>query len=680
MVVLRDCPSEGAEFEAVLALLRVSKGTVGFLPDDALRDRALRGTLLIACHKHDVAGYVLFDLPRGEIRIRQLVVGDSWRGVGIARSLIEEVAIRHPSLRGMVLECRRDFAASAAWPRLGFTPIAERPGRSAERKPLTVWWRDFEHPNLFTLAADEDKRPIAALDANIVIDLADGADTPSAALADDWIDGAVRIAVTDEVVVEIDRHDDPIVREAHKRAAGDYSRLAGPPGAWKAMDAEITTRLGDGAAPYSKDIRHVAKAAAGGARWFITRDDRFRLACASATKELADVEVVSPSAFVVALDQYLREDEYRPVDLEATDVEARALDPAELDLAARVFVNQKAGEKLSSFRAQLNGLVAKPHTTRAHVLASAGELLALTVTEPSPTCLEVPVCRVRNGPAQPTLARQQLGWLRTLALAQGLAGIHVTDPHPGEWVEKSFAAEGFQGAPQGYTALAIRGRGSLNDLRTRLNGVLRSLEPSAAPPNVLDAVERSSMTAETAFELEAAFHPFVLEASGLPTFLVPIRAAWATALFDEGLSRGQLFRRERALALRREHVYYRSPTSSGGLRAPGRILWYVSGTGSGSKTIRALSALSEVAIGPAAQLHNRFAHLGVYSRSDVEAAAVDGLVMALRFTRTRLFSSPVGLEQYRSLVDSHVPGRGVALARPQPVPEQVFAQIDILAS
>src|SRR5689334_10758481 len=114
-----ECPASGHLFESVLRLSKLAKATVGFLPDTAFRDRAERGTLLLAIDRDgDVAGYVLYDLPRNDVRIRQLVTRRDMERRGVARVLVEHLARLHASRRGIILECRRDFDVSALWPRL----------------------------------------------------------------------------------------------------------------------------------------------------------------------------------------------------------------------------------------------------------------------------------------------------------------------------------------------------------------------------------------------------------------------------------------------------------------------------------------------------------------------------------------------------------------------------------
>ncbi len=105
--------------------------------------------------------------------------------------------------------------------------------------------------------------------------------------------------------------------------------------------------------------------------------------------------------------------------------------------------------------------------------------------------------------------------------------------------------------------------------------------------------------------------------------------------------------------------YYRSVKNSGGLKAPCRILWYVSGKQtegkgkgfSGVEAIRASSRLDEVIIGKPKELYQRFQRLGVYKFSDILNINIDkdGNIMALRFSDIELFTSPVTLKKLQKL-------------------------------
>ena len=135
------------ELDQVLALHRTAKQYLGFLPDEGFKDRAAAGTLLGGFAEGQLCGYVLYDLPANRVTIRHLCVDPDWRGTGIARLLIDAISERHHDRLGLQLECRRDFPANEFWPRVGFRPVGERPGRSLDGLPLTKWLRSHSQPN-----------------------------------------------------------------------------------------------------------------------------------------------------------------------------------------------------------------------------------------------------------------------------------------------------------------------------------------------------------------------------------------------------------------------------------------------------------------------------------------------------------------------------------------------------
>lgn len=676
VVQIIECPPVGPTITAVLGLQRSAKATVGFLPDQAIRDRAEVATLLVAIEDHDVVGYLLYDLPRNEIRIRQLVVAHKARGRGVAAALVEILSKRHPQRVGVVLDCRRDFPASGLWPRLGFSPAGERPGRGGDDKILTRWWLYYGQPTLLTMLADADERPVAALDASVVIDLADGASTSSAMLQEDWLDSFVRLGVTDELMVELNKHDDPEVRKAHRSYAQRLEHLHADRGHWHHVLAEIQGAVGLNAARrYESDLRHVARAVAADARWFVTRDGRFARACGSKISGVAQIRIVDPHEFAFDVDHSSRSESYRPVDLEGTDVQVRAVDPRELDVLTRTFTNQRDGETLRGFRSHLHAL-AGDRTCELFVFIDGDESPLALVVFRNGALLEVAVCRAANGPAQPTVARQLLRWLRHEGCRRGDKAVWVRDARCGEWVVRPLEREGYLAAREGRIALVQQGLRTVPALRAAVAVEVDAL-PEVARPGSIEDVFGSTAPADAAVAglLEAVLDPVVVVGAQMPVFRIPIRPSWAAALFDHSLSAGQLFPRERALGLRCDHVYYRSPVASGGLRAPAHLLWYVSGQEPGSKTIRAVSALTEVITGDPDRLHQRFSHLGTWDRATVRSVAKGGQVMALRFTRTQILPKPVALAEYRRIHDQRALGTDLLLAGPQQVDELVFTEV-----
>lgn len=669
VVEVIESPESGPLFDSVLRLSKLAKATVGFMPDSGFRDRAEKGTLLVARQNDVVVGYLLYDLPRDEVRIRQLVTKPEMRGQGIARSLIDELVGRHPSRRGVVLECRRDYEVNKVWPKLHFTPVEERRGRSRAGLPLTVWVRDFGHPTLFSVVADNDTRPVAALDANIVIDVANEVTSTLEVLQASWLQNSVRFAVTDQVLVEIDRQEDSHLRARNRRTAQSFDRLH--------VDAKVSELLLDhlksvvpNPSKFDQDLRHAAFAASCGARWLITRDADFQRACADVVKAVTDVAIVTPGQFLVDVDADIRDDTYRPADLAGSSLEFRALSAHEFEAAARAFVNEREGERLSWLRDNLERCAARAPEGRLRVLADGESLLGVLASS-GEHVMQLDLCRVSRGGAQSTIARQLLGIARAEAAQTSAAAVRLTDPHCGEWVRRAATKESYLPSGAGFTAIPIAGVGDRSELIVRVDAALGALPAEAIPPELAPISRTQSATVLA----EKIFHPWRLTRTDLPSFVISIEPFWAGELFDVDIVRGSLFPRQTGLALQREHVYYRSPLASGGLTAPARILWYVKQGPTNTRGIRAISSLDELATGESRRLYRRFAHLGIYSERQVEEASDGRRVMALRFSHSAMLRSPISLEDYRAVMRAEK--LGLTLQGPQRLPEQVF---DVLAT
>jgi hypothetical protein len=388
------------------------------------------------------------------------------------------------------------------------------------------------------------------------------------------------------------------------------------------------------------------------------------------------VDIVSPAGLTLEIDRIARGEVYRPRDLQGTDVVVRPLTPHEVDEGSRAFVNQAGGERWRDFRERLNALIADTERVQVQAVVKDGQVvIVFAIRRGQPT--EIPLARVRRSAVQHTLVRHALAWIRQQC-SKAPAAVTMTDKSAPPVVERALQQEGFIPSPSGYAAFVVPGAGTRDDLAAAVAELVAATPQSDVPPGLIERVEAAAPGPRSAFELEAMFHPYAVLEWDLPTFLVPIKAEWAAQLVDPSIARLQLFRRETALALQREHVYYRSPRASGGLSAPARILWYVSGLTQPGRMIRAVSHLEEVMVGDAGRLFERFAHLGVYGKKDVERTADGGEVMALRFTRTRALKNPVPLKRYRNLLARE--GIGLALAGPQPLIERIFEDVVSMAA
>lgn len=660
-------------FRGVLLLAKQARASVGFLTDAAFAERADQGTLLVALVNDEAAGYLLYDLPRDEIRIVHLVVAPTRRGMGLARKLVDGVAEDHAERRGIFLHCRNDFDADALWPKLDFEPRGERPGRSVDGKPLTRWYRSFGQPDLFTYLHEDDTRPVATMDACVFFDLvAPGRKTVAQQLRADWLGEHIRLAVTGHLSNEIHRGEDPAERRRQAAASEQFRLTPLPAAVWRAIFDQFLEAHPDAPRKDHDDLIHAAQSIASGATWLITGDRPFARRYGATATNLGSLCLITPAAFLREIDELARGDRYRPVDLAGTEVKRREVSAAALPDLADAFVNHPAGERLRSLRAATELAAARAPDVRLEVIEVDGDLRGLVAWELTPTALDVLLLRATTGIGETTIGRHLLGLLRDEATACGRETIRVVDDRPSATVTRSFRDEGFAVGPNGtVVAHVLTGVSTLSEVHVRARSVRSPLADSALFAN--DAIELRQRAAQ----LERWFSPLRIVTAGIPAYFVPIRHGWATDLVDVGLADDQLLSRPWGLGLRRELVYYRSPRNPASLPSPARLLWYVSGKGPGAGTIRAVSHLVEVAVDDKERLFHRFRSLGVYDAQDVSRVADQktGRVMALRFSSTLRFRCPVPLDDYRELATGDPKSRRVMLQSIHPVDEHVFVSL-----
>lgn len=272
----------------------------------------------------------------------------------------------------------------------------------------------------------------------------------------------------------------------------------------------------------------------------------------------------------------------------------------------------------------------------------------------------VDLMRVAGADRTSYAVARQLAFLQRQEMANSRRSgeVVVRDPNLSAAVRDALEIEGYEHADGLWTSAIRRGLRTVADFEEASGIGDSGLSLFAA------AVERR-------------LWPVKVTGAGLPTFVVPIRPAWAAQLFDSTLAARTLFGREAGLGLSREHVYYRKPRNANGIAAPTRILWYVSGRGHGQPegSIRAVSQLAEVVVGRPLTIHERFSRLGVFDVDQVRGAAdSSGRVMALRFTDTELLARPIMLSELRSIAQSEG-ASFVAPMSPRRIDEGLFERL-----
>ena len=657
--------------DQVISLGDRSRKTLGFLPRAGFTQAAESGTLLAAIRDGQVIGYALFSLPRQVVRLTHLCVEESVRGSGVAQRLVDAISEKHADRFGITLKCRNDYPASGLWPRLGFAAQGEVRGRSRERKPLTVWWRDHGHPNLFS--APEALGVLrVAIDLNVFLDLESSSDrhgaADSRALTDDWLADQIELVVTAELAVELARLPAGLAKERQHRAERIYPRLTADTGAADAIAQRVTeyvrkTQGIDLAADPAdvSDVRHVAHASLTGVTVLASNDEKLR-EWAAKVVAMTGVQVMHPSDVVLHVDELSRAQAYRPVQLQDTGwrlAPVRSRTEDEL----LTFLHGKEGERKAEYLRLIRHIAAGGQSwTRTVLRSPQDQPIAFYATGTAGDELMVPIFRVVAQHLEPTVTRQILFRLRDQARRDGCSAVRITEPKLGGETERIIREDGFIRLGDDWLTLVINGCGPATVIDELVSSVGQQVGL------VLPAL-RPGLSAVIAAELERTLWPAKITDSVLPSYLVPIRPGWAADLFG---IRPSLTPRPNMLGLSREHVYYRSPTPR--TPAPARLLWYVTDAPRGGVTsVIGCSRLEESLIGKPAVLFQRFRHLGVWDLDKITQAARASGTEALRFADTEIFEHEVSLRRLQQIATEH--RQTLTLRSRQKINANLFAAI-----
>jgi GNAT superfamily N-acetyltransferase len=655
----------------IVALGDMHRRTLGFLPQVAFLQAADSGTLLAAIRDGQVLGYALYSLPRQVVRLTHLCVSENARGQGISRCLVDAISERHADRFGITLKCRKDYLANELWPILGFAPQGEVRGRSRERLPLAVWWRDHGYPNLFS-AAESFGLLRVALDVNVFLDLESRSERhgviASRALAGDWLADQLEMVVTGELMRELARMPDSQEKSRQHQAASKYTRLSVDDGAAETLARHITEHILKAQAldlstdpADQSDVRHIAEASLAGVTVLATKDDKL-LGWASGAIATTGVQGMHPSDVILHVDELSRAQAYRPIQLQDTRYRlAPVRSGTEAELLT--FLHSAGGERKAQFLELIREIAAGgPLWTRVVLRNPDDKPIAFYATGEAGEELVVPVLRIAAARLEQTTTRQILFQIRDQARRESRSIIRITEPDLASETKRILREEGFLRLDNQWIALVIRGCGTalaVNALVARTAQQIGLQLPALQP----------GMSAVIAADLERTMWPAKITDSLLSTYLIPIKPAWSADLF--GIPQA-LTPRPNMIGLSREHVYYRSPSPR--ITPPARLIWYVTDARRGGvAAVIGCSRLGEALNGKPTALFQRFRHLGVWQLDQVTQAAKAGQAQALSFADTEIFERRITLRRLRQLAADH--SQTLALRSPQKISAGLFTAI-----
>ncbi|WAP53041.1 GNAT family N-acetyltransferase [Arthrobacter sp. ATA002] len=626
--VIRPCGE--ADFGTVVELGDRFKKFLGLFPHDAYRTSIQAECIYGAFVDGELAGYVLFDLPRSDVRLIHLCIKPDYRGKGLARRLVDEIQLRHGHRECIRLKCRRDYEAHAVWPKLGFQAQSFPVGRGKDKAEMTAFRRSFDHDDLFSVSLAEDPRVQVAMDTNVVMDVLLKRKLETEEFLDSpMLQGEVAYCISHSVRNELSGIEPASLRRRVVSQLGQYEELRGELSVCDALYSELLQAIPSAALRKDPSLRADARLAAetivSGAAVMITNDDN----AARILRPLAlqhGVHILHPSQLLLVIDELKgtrRDATERIQNTEMTIGQA----PAGIDRELDHLISAHSGETKTRFR----GLVrSKMGSDMRIVHASKSRLAdALIVTSCSAGVLELEMLRVRRAPLGPTLLKQLLFQLRHEALRRGALRIILTDPAPGggESYTEILEQEGAKFLDGNWTIEVVDVQLDVDDLHTG----------RFADWDLTPWLQNPLKTPTDYARLEHQLWPLKIRNAPLECYVVPIKQTYASELLGYDTP---LLARNQDLGISRRHVYYKSAPQQP--KAPGRILWYASGP-LGHQVVAASQLVSSHRASPGA-LHRRFQKYGVWSLADIEthAGKADEAV-ALRFGDTEVFPSPIKL-------------------------------------
>jgi putative PIN family toxin of toxin-antitoxin system len=660
---------------------------LGYFPDGAFEDYAKKKNIIVALNSENICmGYLLYRISRNQVILVHLCVDRNYRKQGIAKQMIEYLCKDTQIFEGIGLRCRRDFKANTVWPHLGFSAQYEKAGRSYSRKLLTFWWLDYGHPTIFSYYNKEimQTKIIAVIDANVFFDFKDiNGDIESNCLLADWLQNYLILCVTDEILNEIDRNDDEKKRKYFRSYANTFQRLQHNFEKYNQLMPCLEhifpqrNSLSD-----ESDKRQIAKAIAGGAHYFITRDDNL-LKIKDKIYTLG-ITLIRPCDLINHLDENLNEKDYQPMRLAGSTINISLLKSSQSDLLSEKFLNNNMGEKKKLFDQKLRIYMSNIDTFKAYCIKNHNEQVdALIVYKrDDDLSLEVPMLRVAKGALSSTIARNLILKSIILSISENRCLLKFTDPYLSSEVIQALIDNHFVFTNNEWKKFGFNMIIDSKELLSYIN----SLMNNSFLKNEKDLLEHyfkeisiaiNNNNIDNMLNIERAFWPMKIKDLNIPIYMIPIKSHWAIDLFDENSAKQTLFGARTDTVLNRENVYYRSAKPKV-VSAPARILWYICKDehASNSMSIMACSYLNRVDIGKPKEQYRQYRRLGVYELKDILKLAKyssNNDVMAINFSDTELFKRPVYLDLVKKIFSCD--NKKVMLRSPSKITRHIFENI-----
>lgn len=644
-----------------------SRLTLGFMPAQAFTDYAKRRQILALIINDEVAAYAMFRYKKTSLIIVHFCVSAKHRGHGYAKELMNVLYQQEKDYVSQFKpSCRRDYNLDNFWYSLGFTPMAERPGRAAKTNSiLTTWIRpNPECKNLFTIDADSDAEKIrVVLDSNIVIALCSENEIEVNALTQDFLSNYVEYYISTEVFNEINKQSDSEIRNSSRDFIKSWFSII--PSYDEQLYVEVRNYLLSlkNAKEYSNtwyDISHISYTIAFGADAFITRDTAWlNTTISDSIFEKYGLQILSPAELVRHIDEIDSPSSYSPQKLVGLNLEYSEMKPEDLSVISDVFYRQYLSGKKSVFTASLKKWMAVPESYHIFEVKSNKGPVCLAVYRTLNNAVLIEPLLIDTNRIKPSLhstfTKRIVFKLLENAQKAGATSIAISVQGLSPGIITAIKECGY--FENGQVLQRIIESKIARPSTVTINPALDQDHPVriAVSKYIQSATEGVALTQAT-IELEKMFWPLKIQTPCVPCYIVPIQTDYAKKLFDEGLANINisLFTNENMeSALSVENIYYKSKYQSISC-FPARILWYVSRSQDiGSSSIRACSYLDSVEIADKSILYKKYRRLGVFDWDDLcRIQGSRNCIAAYKFSYTELLPNPLDLHDVRIIIEA----------------------------
>jgi len=665
------------------------KMAFGFLPAKAYDEFAYQGRMIVAVDASDtLIGYTLFGgaLPQG--RIFQTWASTDFRGHGIGRRLLLEV-IRVME-RSNYLSVRADVAsdltdANGFYSGLGFEVIRTRPGGKTRGRTINVRVRELSTPSLldFVNASSPDlaslsidapsvgRAPLYVLDLNVIFDVAKQRVRGPAAsrVMATAFENDVRLAITAELVKELERHSKPGSSDPVLELAKALPRLPLPPrsiaDAHMAELAPIVfperTRDGKLTVQDRSDLMHLVAAIHECAAGFVTSENAI-LRTARQLQSRYGLDIVSPEAF--SPDQGGDYGAGNSVTATAGSMQIEAGPLEDQDYVDVEALMTSAHASVVQVRSVLSqGTTTLPR--RRFIVRANGKACAVAAWD-SPARgaahRELWLWGDEGNPATLVGLEHLLGRIAADLGSSGPSTFRMTVPASQPTARQAAIGNGFflagSDGPRSrvLTKLALGRVVTPDNWVTTSNAMRQRSQISlpkdcphftalAQPIELQDGAGKSA--APSLADIERLLSPALLALPNRPAVVLPITQAYAEELF-QGSSQPSLLAKREAL-LHSVRGYIGGPNTYSVIREGAIAVFYESSTGGGRSAATAIARISRRYLMDKASASQYASKKGVLDTNVIKGMGVGPQVCVSEFEDLMLFRKPVSLAALRAI-------------------------------